>query len=466
MNTSILEDKFLEIFNRNIPMDEQYSIDEIKNAFLKESYSSGNNKEQLLYIRFFKEFTNKKDMDEFIKFCKTSSTKIKRLYLSFEEIKKLEFGTFWSTRFRLPKIIGKIIPRNSIEYRKIDNFKIYELTPCIAYEMAIRNEDVKKCLDRYYKIFEMSKDMKYILHRFMSKNYFSFVYNIKDKKELDEKYSEYEILYEEKQKNYKKLIKEDYKKFIDNTIDMCTELRLVILNDLKKKITDELVDYYLIYPKGYIRQVADSNSRCVETITNSQKKEKRYVINKDIDDGYQISYEKIIHKEFIQYQGASYKNGEFYVNSVIPNFKRQVNDQNQISMVINFSLPENEILEYIKIIKKKINPKTPAELLGNKLKKANNLSNINTINSKGKKNTLNTTVGENPQNKLADMLYIYDMKKRGFSNTDIIYELDKNNSNKKTVTSDKTIKKYLDIATIYIDKEKYRELISGKVEEK
>ena len=41
MNASILEDKFLEIFNRNIFIDKQYSIDEIKNALLKESYSSG-----------------------------------------------------------------------------------------------------------------------------------------------------------------------------------------------------------------------------------------------------------------------------------------------------------------------------------------------------------------------------------------------------------------------------------------
>ena len=40
--------RLLKKFNRNIPLDNQYTIDEIKAAFLQTSYSSGNDKEKIL----------------------------------------------------------------------------------------------------------------------------------------------------------------------------------------------------------------------------------------------------------------------------------------------------------------------------------------------------------------------------------------------------------------------------------
>lgn len=455
-----MEEKFLKIFNRNIPIKNEYTTDEIKKAFLKESYSSGTKREQKLYIRFFTECTNNDDLQELIKFCKTSSTKIKKLYLSFEQEKKIAFGTFWSTRFRIEKVIGKIVSRKDKIYTEIDNFESYELTPCIAYEMAIRNREVKKLLVRHNKISEMLENENYFLFP-PTKGVFAFIHNIDNEQEQEEKYQKAYTEYKEKEKNYSILIKENYKLFIDNYIDKCTALSLSELMELKQKLEDELINYYLIYPKGYLRQIYGGDSTEMEEVTNSKKRPMKKILDDDNiqDNGINIRYEKIIHNEFIQYQGV-YKNLEkYYINNVLPNFSRQVNDQDQISVAINFSLPENEILEYIRRIKKKISPKTHFELLGNKLEKANDSSSMNTFDSNNREVTFDATKGESPQSKIADMFFIYDMKIKGFTNFDIIYEL------KKTYT-EKTIKKYFVIAKAYIDNLKYKELITGKVEKK
>lgn len=463
MNYKNKENKLFQLFNRNIPIENRYSDDEIKHAFSKEDYSSGSKKEQLLYIIFFKECTKNEDINDLVELYNINITKIKGLYKSFSDKRKIEFGVFWSNRFNLPIISTKILPRNHDTYAQIDNFQIYELTPCIAYELAIRNKQVKELLAMHDKISKMLRDDKYIMNIHMSKNHFSFMYKIKERKELDKKYHDYESLYEKKQANYRKRIIEDYKKFINENIDMCTELHISTLSELEEKITKELINDYLIYPKGYQREVPGASVLYQEEISNSKKEEKKSIINKTTDGGdWQIRFEEIINKEFIQVQGIHINSNEYFVNNIVPNFNRQVNDQNQINIPINFALPLEEIVEYITKIKIKLNPLTPLELLGDKLSNASDLTDMNTTNSKGKKITLNATKGESPQEKLADMLYIYDMKKNGFTNTDLIYELKEKYSDKKTSPDAKTLKKYFDIATEYIEHKKYKELLTGK----
>lgn len=464
MNKNEIGDKFLRRFNKNVLSQDKYTTDEIKIAFSKESYSSGSQREQQLYIIFFTEFDNDKDIEDFRLLYKTTSTKINNLYKSFEDDKKREFGNYWSikvTRKKLP--LGNIKSRKSYEY--IEKFQLYELTPCIAYEMAIKNKDVKALLKRYEKINHMMEDDTYLYKRFFTHDNFD---NAKDHPilTLSEEYEnctyeEYETIIAKKLATYKRLIEEDYKKFIDEYIHRCTELSISELDILKEKIEEELINNYLIYPTGYIRNVPGATYFYKEEITNSKKDKKKTIItDSSAEDGLQIRFEEIIHDEFIQVQGTNIKNTEYYVNNIIPNFHRQVNDQNQINIPINFSLPIEEIFEYITEVKKKINPKTPLELLGEKLDKANDMSNI-----KVGKETLDATRGEKPQVKFADMFFIYDMKQEGHSHVDIIYELDKY-YNKQTAISDNTIKKYFAIADEYIRSKRYKELITGKIEKK
>ncbi len=463
-----MEERFLEIFNRNIPIKNEYTTDEIKKAFLKESYSSGTEREQKLYIRFFTECTNNDDLQELIKFCKTSSTKIKKLYLSFTKEQKIKFGIFWSTRFRVEKEIGKIVSRKDKIYTEIDNFKSYELTPCITYEMAIRNKEVKFLLEKYDKIKAMKNlDSCIFKGKIYSKNMF-YEYNVSEEYE-NLTHEEYVDLMFQKFKTYEMLIEKDYKNFLVSYIDKCTELGITELNVLEKKILDELINDYLVYPTGYKRQIINGKYIFLEEITNSKKeKAEIFVTDENVEDkGINIRSGEIIHNEFIQIQRI-YRNTETYLaNNIIPNFNRQVNDQNQISIAINFSLPENEIVEYITRIKKKINPKTPFELFGNKLDKANDISNIEITDSNNKKISIDMTKGKKPQNKFADMLYVYDMKNKGFTYSQIIDEINEYYSNNKTSSiSEKTVTKYFFVAKNYIENEKYKELITGKVEKK
>lgn len=460
--------QLLRLFNRNVPLDNRYTNDEVKAAFEKSDHSLGTKREQHLYIRFFKECAN----DEYFMSLKdnynTTTQKVKKLYISFPNERKVEFGSFWFKRFNIPEIIGEIALRTDDKYSEIDNFEMYELTPCTAYEMAIRNESVKKSLDRYKIISEMSNDYKHYFKRYFTEHNYEERFNhpiIEFRDEYKElSFEEYENIIIKKHNTYSKLIQEDYKKFVDDYIYMCTELDISFLSTLLKKIEEELINEYLIYPKGYKRNAPDSSFEYEEEVLNSKKEIGTRRIDKDSDDGgWQIRFEEITHDEFIQVQGIHVNNDkEYIVNNIIPNFSRQVNDQNQITIPINFSLPIEEIEEYIRKVKEKIKPKTPFELLGKKLEKADDLTNINAIDNKNKEVSFNITRGEKPQEKIADLLYIYDMRERGFSNTAIAYEIENKHPNKKTAISENTIKKYYAIAKDYIEKERYKELITGK----
>lgn len=464
MNHNHLENKLLNTFNRNISTSERYTDEDINEAFSKENYSSASDKEKFLFERFFIECANNDDVTELIQNYNTSATKLKKIYSSYETHKKLEFGRFWEKRFRIKKeaSIFTIQSRDNDIYKEIDNFETYELTPCIAYEMAIRNDDVKTLLKRYDKITAMMDDPEYQYKRYLGKDDFETsknnpLYGL-PKEYQNLSYEEYEEVVAKKFDIYEEFIEGNYKKFIDEYIDRSNELGMSHLDKLKKRIEDELINNYLIYPTGYIRDVPGATYFYKEEITNSKKDENKTIIgNEHMKDGMFIRFEEIIHDEFIQVQGTNIKNTEYYVNNIIPNFHRQVNDQNQINIPINFSLPLEEIIEYITKVKKKINPKTPLELLGEKLDKANDMSNI-----KVGKETLDATRGEESQKKFADMFFIYDMRQQGFANGDIEMELNYSNDDKHTGISTNTIEKYYKIAKDYIDKERYKELITGK----
>ena len=105
---------------------------------------------------------------------------------------------------------------------------------------------------------------------------------------------------------------------------------------------------------------------------------------------------------------------------------------------------------YITKIKEQINPKTPFELLGKELEKANDLTSLDQIQI------------DNPSKRLSDMLYVYDMKQKGYSNTEIINEVDGYHG--KSAYLRLYLDKYYKTAQKYINNEKYKELITGKCE--
>lgn len=500
MNKKTTQNEFLQVFNSFVKEDEeQYTANEIKEAFNRGTYITSSIRTTQLYNIFFENITPN-DKNYFCDAFNINKRRIKNIYLksSYPKIKKI--AKPWDNKFRIvvkdrkyiyhsqdnEKRKDAIISRGDDKYTNLDKFKTYELTPCIAYEMAMRNEDVIKLLQKIKIVTKMMSEEKYLNKRFFTE------YNFKDRFEenfiqlLDEykdfTFEEYLRRVMKKHSTYSKLIKEDPKEFIDKHIHKCTELGMAHLEDLKTRLENELINEYLIYPTGYYRKVPGVKSVYKEEVTNSKKDKDKKIIDKNTDNGaWEIRFEEIIHEEFIQVQEIHIKNEEYYVNNIIPNFSRQINDQNQITIPINFSLPEEEIFEYIRKVKKKINPKTPLDLLEIKLyKKTADLTNMNTTNSKNivmKK----MTKGENPQYNLINMLYIYDMIRLDFNESDIkssisnYYDnlnskyIDINQAKEKQkikfkflLNDNRTIKEYYEIAKEYIEHKRYLELITGK----
>ncbi|MCT7507004.1 hypothetical protein [Aliarcobacter cryaerophilus] len=517
MKKDKIQEKFIEIFNRNIPLDEEYSIEEIKEAFLKVDNISANEREKELYFRFFTECAKEECVKDLIEFSGTTSTKLKKLYKSFKYEKKLEFGRFWEKRFRINKddsIFPFILSRKEGIYKEIENFEQYELTPCIAYEMAIRNKEVKELLLSLEIVSNMMKKNKYLYKRIYREETF---YELKENNRLineykNMSYEEYIDKVFEKISSYSDYFKEFPVDFVNSYIKKCTELSFIELKELKKVLENKLIHEYLIYPTGYKRKLPYSslnNLEIMESLSTQELKEisevnenknNQFIVDNDFKMSlnpnykykelnqclskkityknlynenleeitnshkektpmescykYDLTYERTVYKEFIQIQSLATNKQEFTANNIIPNFKRQVNDQEQMVVPINFSLPIEEIVEYITKIKENINQKSPLELMGEKLNKAPNIT-IFYIKKNDKFEDLPFY--------LADLIYIYDMKKKGFSHQDIINELNANHEKIDAIRND-IINHYYNLAKDYIENKKYKEFITGKIE--
>ena len=179
-----------------------------------------------------------------------------------------------------------ILARSDNKYTDIEKFKTYELTPCIAYEMAIRNEDVIGIFKRLDIVTEMMSRDEYLYKRYISENQMS----------CDNNYP-YTMI--QKHQNYAQLIEDDYKKFIDDYINKCTELDISHLATLKEKLESELINKYLIYPTGYYRKVNGASFPYHEEILNS-KKHTSESIKDGKSDGF--IYEEIIKTELVYHE--------------------------------------------------------------------------------------------------------------------------------------------------------------------
>lgn len=486
MSYDKLENRFMKIFNENTTIVNQYTVDEIHNAFKRASYNSDITRVKQIYNIFFKNFTPK-DENEFLKKFKIQKSSLRKVYLS-SPYKKIEsIAKPWDDKLRI-KIINRsykelelikqsqkkqqLINRNNDKYIDIDKFEIYELTPCIAYEMAIRNEEVKSILKRYEKIKSMKIDPQYMYKRGFSKSNFNNAKKHPIQHFLKEyenyTFEEYEYAVMCKKITYGKLIEDNYKKFIDDYIDKCTELSLLELDILEEKLENELINEFYIYPKGYRRKIPNASPIISEEINNTQTKLETVEYEKEKDE---IIYERIVHDEFIETRGLYVDSNEYFINNIIPNFKRQINDQYQMTIPINLSLPLEEINEYIKIIQKKAKITSPLELLEEELEQANNLTYMNTINSKGDNIHFDGMKGEKPQYNLSNMLYIYDMIKDGFAVNDIqnsilnyyaYLQKEKKTDLNFNLSDLRTVELYCSIAKDYIEEKRYKELIIGK----
>ena len=285
------------------------------------------------------------------------------------------------------------INRDDSIYKEIESFETYEYTNCIAYEMAIRNEELKN---------EISK------------------YNIKD-------------LYPPRNRE----LKEEFGK-IANEFFFDIHLHLDNIFNNNRNINN----IFRPFPKKYlIKQNIDSLNNFVN---HPRLKEINHSKN-FISIATELSFSN--YKFFILYSRP-----QLY----IPNNLRYTLPE------LNLALPLDELIELVTIYKKEYEKgnkifKTEIEVLGEKLEKATHTVKIKDVDIKIKEH-LST------KDKMADLFFIYDANKLKMKKIDIcnsITEYYYNKSGKESNFDNKTLNKYLDIATQYIDNLKYKELIFG-----
>ena len=233
------------------------------------------------------------------------------------------------------------------KYKEIEDFKPYELTQCIAYEMGIRNVMVKDLLD---ELNYFSERKSYLINGTQTISH-----------PAPEKYNKY------------------------------SKLGIFHLNELIEEHEKRLIDEYLLYPYEHNNESKEiDNYLTIRKILNNtpEKPEYDYKWNHRDNQGFRI------------YQGIFTNSTTYDMSHIFTDFKRQVKHVNKAEITLNMSLPKKEILAYISHVLDTLSPsndkqlKSSLELLSGEI-----FDEAEKTNHFPKKPTAL---------KMADLLFIYD----------------------------------------------------------
>jgi hypothetical protein len=280
--------------------------------------------------------------------------------------------------------MNKIEERNSEKYTRIENLNPYEFTNCVAYELQMRKQN------RESEII-YNETNGYILHGIS-------ISEIKITNKI----------------NLKDLIYQIFPSLYDDAKNLIKKKEPAISDEkLEKTIKDANIDIKDII-LNYIKN---------ETIVFNE------VFYENNDKMEKLTKAKLI--EII--------NKTSFAPNITPNFSVPPTYQKHHKYVtlhsINLELPEKDLVEYIKKIKKdydtnKLNIKMPVDLISDNFKENNELCTQREYENKKykkikiEKKTGNSIVKQskivfNSAKKVADMLYIYDQTKRSFTMKEI-----------------------------------------------
>ena len=296
---------------------------------------------------------------------------------------------------------NQIIKRDDAIYKEIEEFKDYEITNNVAYEMMIRNDEFKKdrlsIVEEITPILLMSSEINKKIQQ-----------SKKDDTSIDKELDDF-------------LNNDEYDKIFKNASNTSNKWGIT-LNEMKNAYNLEF-----LFLKGN-HQYFKENNKFIwdESIID---------LNRNITNHY-------------NYQSSR------------PSIEIK-NISKVVEIKLNLSLPKEELIATISKIKDDAdegNIKAPIEVLGTELQKADNLI----CDTKGKCFDAREVLTK--QQKLADMFFIYDCLKVGITQRKIQNEVYNYYMDKgiETITLDaKTLKKYREIAIDYIDNMRYKELVTG-----
>jgi len=364
--------------------------------------------------------------------------------------------------------MNKLPSRSDEIYKEIESFEDYELSQCVAYEMAIRNEDNLKVIDDIVDLYLNNNEK--LNEKIYNNRLFSLIkiseiipfisiehllhYHEQDEERLSYFLNNFNC-YRDKRINkiIYKIIEKDCIEHNTETYHNCKTNNVAI-------IEDDLLDTNTLQKKlirnGYILETS---------ITESA--EHAYIILDD-ENSKKLENEEDW-KEYMKYGGEHI----FATHKITENFKRPKLKtfsnmfKKYPTLGINLSKPLNELIAYITHIKKDLEEnqdilKAPIELLGEEIQKADNL----VCNEKGK--CFDSRKILSKQQKIADMFYVYDMVKADINQRKIhnivkneIYNYYADNEIYTKAMDRATFTKYKELATDYIDNNRYQELVTG-----
>lgn len=362
--------------------------------------------------------------------------------------------------------------RSDSQYVEVEEFADYELTQCIAYEMAIRDWHYKDLADGAVQYYNQNKEsIDLYVSRDESDNY-----TLEQTKKASEDFYELNSLLSEID-----VIKSEYG-FIVSSKNKYRDYRLgsefwdiVDICSLAVMPNEDKLDQ----GKGTLIHQKDMKEIQLtkEIIRDGYSMD--IILSTDDDDCYFVDDEGYPEdggevrtiKDYARFIEENGYFNDFTCTSNIrieENFKRplvRVEKHKTIKpeITLNMNRPLDELIAYITHVKKDTEKnnliKLPIELLGLELTRGDNL----VCNEKGDK-CFDPRSILIKQQKMADMFYIYDCIKEGYAQVKIRNEVYNYYADKglENITLDpSTLRKYKDIAMEYIAYGKYKEMLSG-----
>ena len=263
--------------------------------------------------------------------------------------KFLEIEINSNERRKYLKKYKRTIPlRADKKYLRIEKYKNYEFTHCITYEMAIRNENVIKL----YKLRD-------ILFIFRKNKYFSEF--IREKAENSIKVEPFgNITTISTNFSYMpratycignsinlQLLQEKYKE--RNPIKFFKQLLIEekcnILDWLIEKVDQELDEKYFVIDNETYKMNAigtlELHEHTLKTVSNNTYK----------NDSYKTNNTQQQQQHYQTFQGKMTKNNKFNNNKSLPIISQPLRILDSMDISINLSLPIDDILSFVKLIK-------------------------------------------------------------------------------------------------------------------
>lgn len=318
--------------------------------------------------------------------------------------------------------MNKIEKRDSDKYTRIENLNPYEFINCVAYELEMRKQNKESEI-----IYNETNG--YILHGIsISEIKITNKINLKDLI-----YNIFPFLYD----NVKNLIKKKEPTISDEELEKTIKNSSIDIKDI--------IQNYIKNEDVVFHEVFYENNDKMEKLTKAKLIE---IINKTS-----------------------------FAPNITPNFSVPPTYQKHHKYVtlhsINLELPEKDLVEYIKKIKKdydtnKLKIKMPVDLINDNFKENNELCTQRKYEEKkykkikiekktGKTQYKSSKIIFDSPKKVADMLYIYDQTKRNFPRKEIRPELNAYHNSEFTYD---TYYFYEAVAKEFIDNNGYLELVS------